>query len=59
MSQGLMRDLELREKKVNEIQATGEKLLKEGHPGRKTVEVGDRAPPCGTGRERPAAIRLQ
>ncbi|XP_064197398.1 plectin a isoform X38 [Anguilla rostrata] len=36
---GLMRELELREKKVNEIQATGERLLKEGHPGRKTVEA--------------------
>ena len=40
-----MRELELREKKVNEIQATGERLLKEGHPGRKTVEVGDGATP--------------
>ncbi|XP_061089161.1 plectin-like isoform X17 [Conger conger] len=36
---GLMRELELREKKVNEIQATGERLLKEGHPGKKTVEA--------------------
>ncbi|MFT7816311.1 plectin-like isoform X1, partial [Arapaima gigas] len=36
---GLMRELELREKKVNEIQTTGERLLKEGHPGRKTVEA--------------------
>ncbi|KAG9342785.1 hypothetical protein JZ751_015651 [Albula glossodonta] len=36
---GLMRELELREKKVNDIQATGERLLKEGHPGKKTVEA--------------------
>nr|XP_023670973.1 plectin-like isoform X8 [Paramormyrops kingsleyae] len=36
---GLMRELELREKKVNEIQTTGDRLLKEGHPGRKTVEA--------------------
>ncbi|KAJ8290938.1 hypothetical protein GJAV_G00019420 [Gymnothorax javanicus] len=36
---GLMRELELREKKVNEIQATGERLLKDGHPARKTVEA--------------------
>ncbi|CAB1333620.1 unnamed protein product [Coregonus sp. 'balchen'] len=35
---GLMRELELREKKVNDIQAIGDKLLKEGHPGKKTVE---------------------
>ncbi|KAL4629795.1 plectin-like [Arapaima gigas] len=38
---GLMRELELREKKVNSVQATGDKLLKEGHPGRKTIEVRD------------------
>jgi len=37
--QGLMRELELREKKVNDIQALGDKLVKDGHPGRKTVEV--------------------
>ncbi|XP_029104012.1 plectin-like isoform X1 [Scleropages formosus] len=36
---GLMRELELREKKVNSVQATGDKLLKEGHPGRKTIEA--------------------
>ncbi|XP_070961115.1 plectin isoform X11 [Oncorhynchus clarkii lewisi] len=36
---GLMRELELREKKVNDIQATGDKMLKEGHPGKKTVEA--------------------
>uniref|UniRef100_A0A8C9TYD7 Plectin b n=1 Tax=Scleropages formosus TaxID=113540 RepID=A0A8C9TYD7_SCLFO len=35
----LMRELELREKKVNEIQVTGERLLKDGHPGKKTVEA--------------------
>lgn len=37
--QGLMRELELREKKVNDIQALGDKLVKDGHPGKKTVEV--------------------
>ncbi|XP_072250897.1 plectin isoform X12 [Leuresthes tenuis] len=36
---GLMRELELREKKVNDIQALGDKLVKDGHPGRKTVEA--------------------
>ncbi|XP_067093674.1 plectin-like isoform X1 [Osmerus mordax] len=36
---GLMRELEMRERKVNDIQASGERLLKEGHPGRKTVEA--------------------
>ncbi|XP_048849517.1 plectin-like isoform X7 [Brienomyrus brachyistius] len=36
---GLMRELELRERKVNSVQATGEKLLKDAHPGRKTVEA--------------------
>ncbi|KAM6910391.1 plectin isoform 2-T2 [Xenentodon cancila] len=36
---GLMRDLELREKKVNDIQAMGDKLVKDGHPGKKTVEA--------------------
>ncbi|XP_022529498.2 plectin isoform X5 [Astyanax mexicanus] len=36
---GLMRELELREKKVNEIQATGDRLIREGHPGKKTVEA--------------------
>uniref|UniRef100_A0AAY4EHV1 Plectin n=1 Tax=Denticeps clupeoides TaxID=299321 RepID=A0AAY4EHV1_9TELE len=36
---GLMRELELREKKVNDIQATGDRLIKEGHPGKKTVEA--------------------
>ncbi len=34
-----MRELELREKKVNDIQAMGEKLVRDGHPGKKTVEV--------------------
>ena len=34
-----MRELEMRERKVNDIQASGERLLKEGHPGSKTVEV--------------------
>uniref|UniRef100_A0A8C2D775 Plectin n=1 Tax=Cyprinus carpio TaxID=7962 RepID=A0A8C2D775_CYPCA len=36
---GLMRDLEQREKRVNNVQMTGDKLLKEGHPARKTVEA--------------------
>ncbi|XP_066570676.1 plectin [Amia ocellicauda] len=36
---GLMRELEQRERKVNDTQVTGERLLKEGHPGRKTVEA--------------------
>ncbi|XP_062394361.1 plectin-like isoform X2 [Sardina pilchardus] len=36
---GLMRELEGREKKVNTIQATGDKLIKDGHPGKKTVEA--------------------
>lgn len=34
-----MRDLEQREKKVNTVQATGDKLLKEGHPARSTIEA--------------------
>jgi len=34
-----MRDLEHREKRVNNVQMTGDKLLKDGHPARKTVEV--------------------
>lgn len=37
--QGLMRELELREKKMNNVQATGDKLLRDGHPARSTVEV--------------------
>ncbi|XP_077051508.1 plectin a isoform X21 [Siphateles boraxobius] len=36
---GLMRDLEHREKRVNNVQMTGDKLLKDGHPARKTVEA--------------------
>lgn len=34
-----MRELELREKKISDIQAIGDKLVKDGHPGKKTVEV--------------------
>lgn len=34
-----MRELELREKKVNDIKATGDRLINDGHPGKKTVEV--------------------
>ncbi|XP_071356210.1 plectin a isoform X5 [Trachinotus anak] len=36
---GLMRELELREKKVNSVQTTGDKLLRDGHPARKTIEA--------------------
>ncbi|KAM9310114.1 plectin isoform 5-T5 [Pholidichthys leucotaenia] len=36
---GLMRELELREKKVNDIQAMGDRLVRDGHPGKKTVEA--------------------
>ncbi|XP_045913971.1 plectin a isoform X1 [Micropterus dolomieu] len=36
---GLMRELELREKKMNNVQATGDKLLRDGHPARQTVEA--------------------
>ncbi|XP_041844494.1 plectin isoform X9 [Melanotaenia boesemani] len=36
---GLMRELELREKKVNDIKAMGDKLVKDGHPGKKTIET--------------------
>ncbi|XP_037532385.1 plectin isoform X7 [Nematolebias whitei] len=35
----LMRELELREKKVTDIQAMGDKLVNDGHPGKKTVEA--------------------
>ncbi len=34
-----MRDLEQREKRVNNVQMTGDKMLNEGHPAKKTVEV--------------------
>lgn len=34
-----MRELELREKKVNDIQTLGDRLVRDGHPGKKTVEV--------------------
>ncbi|XP_037119551.1 plectin a isoform X4 [Syngnathus acus] len=36
---GLMRELELREKKMGTVQVTGDKLLKDGHPGKKTIEA--------------------
>ncbi|XP_061615377.1 plectin a isoform X6 [Phyllopteryx taeniolatus] len=36
---GLMRELELREKKMSAAQVTGDKLLRDRHPGRKTVEA--------------------
>uniref|UniRef100_A0A8C5EJQ2 Plectin-like n=1 Tax=Gouania willdenowi TaxID=441366 RepID=A0A8C5EJQ2_GOUWI len=35
----LMRELELREKKINDIQALGDKLVRDGHAGKKTVEA--------------------
>lgn len=35
-----MRELELRERRVKEIQNTGDRLLREDHPARQTVEVG-------------------
>lgn len=42
-----MRELELKEKKIKEIQSTGDRLLREDHPARPTVEVGDAGgPPC-------------
>lgn len=34
-----MRELELREKKINDIQTLGDRLVRDGHPGKKTVEV--------------------
>ncbi|KAJ7338281.1 hypothetical protein JRQ81_011044 [Phrynocephalus forsythii] len=36
---GLMRELEQRERKVKEIQATGDRLLREEHPGKQTIET--------------------
>ncbi|XP_069032362.1 plectin a isoform X8 [Embiotoca jacksoni] len=36
---GVMRELELREKKMNSVQSTGDKLLRDGHPARKTIEA--------------------
>lgn len=47
--QALMRELELREKKIKEIQSTGDRLLREGHPARPTVEVGWARAPRGHG----------
>lgn len=35
-----MHELELKEKKIKEIQGTGDRLLREDHPARPTVEVG-------------------
>lgn len=40
--QALMRELEMKEKKIKEIQNTGDRLLREDHPARPTVEVGAR-----------------
>ncbi|XP_056408834.1 plectin isoform X3 [Hyla sarda] len=36
---GLMRELELKENKIKEIQSSGDRLLREDHPGRSTVEA--------------------
>ncbi|XP_077127654.1 plectin isoform X9 [Ranitomeya variabilis] len=36
---GLMRELELKEKKIKEIQSMGDRLLREDHPGKSTVEA--------------------
>ncbi|XP_078280393.1 plectin-like [Rhinoraja longicauda] len=36
---GLMKELESKEKKVNSIQNTGEKLLRDGHPAKQTIEA--------------------
>ncbi|XP_073488427.1 plectin isoform X2 [Aquarana catesbeiana] len=36
---GLMRELELKEKKIKEIQSTGDRLLHDDHPGRSTIEA--------------------
>ncbi|KAM6458440.1 plectin isoform 3-T3 [Liasis olivaceus] len=36
---GLMRDLEQRERRIKEIQSTGDRLLREEHPARQTVEA--------------------
>ncbi|XP_069812983.1 plectin isoform X5 [Dendropsophus ebraccatus] len=36
---GLMRELELKEKKIKEIQSSGDRLLREDHPGRTTIEA--------------------
>nr|XP_028591701.1 plectin isoform X7 [Podarcis muralis] len=36
---GLMRELEQRERKIKEIQSTGDRLLREEHPGKQTVEA--------------------
>ncbi|XP_031649653.1 plectin a isoform X4 [Oncorhynchus kisutch] len=36
---GLMKELEHREKRVNSVQVQGDKLLKEGHPAKTTVEA--------------------
>lgn len=34
-----MKELEHREKRVNSVQFQGDKLLKEGHPAKESVEV--------------------
>ncbi|XP_059496941.1 plectin-like isoform X6 [Stegostoma tigrinum] len=36
---GLMKELELKEKKVNSIQNTGDKLLRDSHPAKQTIEA--------------------
>lgn len=34
-----MRELELRERRIQELRTTGERLLREEHPGAQTLEV--------------------
>ncbi|CAM9306108.1 unnamed protein product [Bubo scandiacus] len=36
---GLMRELELRERRIKELQGSGERLLRDEHPGRQTLEA--------------------
>lgn len=49
-----MRELELKEKKVKEIQNTGDRLLREDHPARPTVEVGR-----GCRRDQPGPLMME
>lgn len=44
-----MRELEMKEKKIKEIQNTGDRLLREDHPARPTVEVGHGATGASVG----------
>lgn len=53
-----MRELELREKKVNDVQATGDKLLRDGHPARTTIEVRRNSTPALEKLHQPVEILL-